>query len=159
MNTDKEIAALVKREVEAALKAKEAVQPAPPTFKPLTPTEHFDQMHQAREKRADNFRLSPEVERAMTGVNYNPCADVAALSAAATPRSAITREDFERARGHGRIPSVPPGGGTGIAREIPFGPSPHQRYVDAQIDAQDARDRATKIADEARTKAVLGAKR
>ena len=34
------------------------------------------------------------------------------------------------------------GGGSGWAREIPLGPSMHQRYVDAQLDAQDAKDRA-----------------
>jgi hypothetical protein len=35
-----------------------------------------------------------------------------------------------------------PGSGTGWAREIPIGPPPGLRYVDAQLDAQDARDRA-----------------
>ena len=33
------------------------------------------------------------------------------------------------------------GSGTGWAPEIPLGPSIHQRYVDAQIDEQDRRDR------------------
>ena len=37
------------------------------------------------------------------------------------------------------------GSGTGWAREIPLGPSLHQRYVDQQIDAQDQRDRADLI--------------
>ena len=32
------------------------------------------------------------------------------------------------------------GDGSGWAREIPLGPSMHQRYVDAQFDAQDAKD-------------------
>src|SRR5262249_44877864 len=37
------------------------------------------------------------------------------------------------------------GSGTGWAREIPLGPSPHQRYVDAQLDAQDAKDRQERL--------------
>jgi hypothetical protein len=43
---------------------------------------------------------------------------------------------------------IPAGGGSGWARDIPLGPSMHQRYVDAQFDAQDARDRAAKIAED-----------
>jgi hypothetical protein len=43
---------------------------------------------------------------------------------------------------------LPAGGGTGWAREVPFGPSMHQRYVDAQLDAQDAKDRAARIAED-----------
>jgi hypothetical protein len=61
----------------------------------------------------------------------------------------------------GQITIVRPGGGgagdgTGWAREIPFGPSPHQRYVDAQLDAQDARDRAERIEQDRRLKAMEG---
>ena len=37
------------------------------------------------------------------------------------------------------------GDGTGWAREIPLGPSMHQRYVTAQLDAQDAKDRQERI--------------
>jgi len=43
---------------------------------------------------------------------------------------------------------------TGWAREIPLGPSPHQRYVDAQFDAQDARDKAERIRNDAQLKAI-----
>jgi hypothetical protein len=46
------------------------------------------------------------------------------------------------------------GGGTGWAREVPFGPSPHARYVDAQLDAQDAKDRHTLIVEEAQRMAA-----
>jgi hypothetical protein len=35
-----------------------------------------------------------------------------------------------------------PGSGTGWAHETPLGPPPGIRYVDAQLDAQDAKDRA-----------------
>jgi hypothetical protein len=38
----------------------------------------------------------------------------------------------------------------GWAREVPLGPSMHQRYVDAQLDAQDAKDRAALIEQHAR---------
>jgi hypothetical protein len=51
-------------------------------------------------------------------------------------------------------PGGVPGGGTGWAREIPLGPSVHQRYVDAQLDAQDAKDRAELIEREAKLNAM-----
>jgi hypothetical protein len=46
------------------------------------------------------------------------------------------------------------GDGTGWAREIPLGPSVHARYVDAQIDAQDQRDRAELIRQHSRLEAM-----
>jgi hypothetical protein len=46
------------------------------------------------------------------------------------------------------------GDGSGWAREIPLGPSVHQRYVDQQIDAQDDRDRAERIRQDARLQAM-----
>jgi len=51
-------------------------------------------------------------------------------------------------------PGGVPGGGTGWAREIPLGPSVDQRYVDAQLDAQDARDKAERIRQDAQLKAM-----
>jgi hypothetical protein len=51
-------------------------------------------------------------------------------------------------------PGGVPGGGTGWAREIPLGPSMHQRYVDAQLDAQDARDKAERIRQDAQLQAM-----
>ena len=51
----------------------------------------------------------------------------------------------QQVTGSGGGPANVPGSGTGWAREIPLGPSPHQRYVDQQIDAQDAKDRAELI--------------
>jgi hypothetical protein len=47
-----------------------------------------------------------------------------------------------------------PGSGTGWAHETPLGPPPGIRYVDAQLDAQDARDRAELIEREAKFKAM-----
>jgi len=49
------------------------------------------------------------------------------------------------------------GSGTGWTREIPLGPSMHQRYVDAQLDAQDAKDRRELIEQKAREQAALKA--
>jgi hypothetical protein len=43
-------------------------------------------------------------------------------------------------------PANVPGSGTGWAREVPIGPPPGIRYVDAQLDAQDAKDRAEREA-------------
>jgi hypothetical protein len=63
----------------------------------------------------------------------------------------------------GVIPSSPSSGGnvagdgTGWAREIHLGPSMHQRYVDAQIDAQDMRDRQELIKQKAEEAALLKA--
>jgi hypothetical protein len=51
-------------------------------------------------------------------------------------------------------PSPSAGDGTGWAREIPIGPSVHQRYVDAQLDAQDARDKAERIRQDAQLQAM-----
>jgi len=53
-----------------------------------------------------------------------------------------------------QVSNVHPGGGTGWARETPLGPSVHQRYVDAQLDAQDAKDRAELVERDARLKAM-----
>ena len=44
-----------------------------------------------------------------------------------------------------QVVSAPRGGGTGWVDPTPLGPSIHQRYVDAQLDHQDARDRQERI--------------
>jgi hypothetical protein len=139
-----------KKEIAALKKAAEP--PPPSTFKPMSDAEHADWAHQMREKRANSWRPTGEVLRAMTSVDYNPRADLAALNTAVIPRSAFTREDQDRGRGRARPAR---GDGTGWARERSIGPSEHQRYVDAQIDAQDAKDKAERLAQEARTQAAL----
>jgi hypothetical protein len=50
------------------------------------------------------------------------------------------------------------GDGTGWAREIPLGPSMHQRYVDAQLDAADKADRIELAKKIAAQNAALGKK-
>jgi hypothetical protein len=65
MTTDKEIAEIVKREVEAALKAERAK--GAPT-RSLTEAEigkWKDDVHQMRERAANSFRFSPEVLKGM----------------------------------------------------------------------------------------------
>ena len=47
-----------------------------------------------------------------------------------------------------------PGSGTGWAHETPIGPPPGLRYVDAQLDAQDAKDRSELIEREAKMQAT-----
>jgi hypothetical protein len=42
-------------------------------------------------------------------------------------------------------------------RKIPLGPSMHRRYVEAQLDAQDAKDRRELIEQKAREQALFNA--
>jgi hypothetical protein len=51
-------------------------------------------------------------------------------------------------------PANVPGSGTGWAYEIPLGPPPGIQHVDAQIDAQDAKDRAERIEQQAQLEAM-----
>jgi hypothetical protein len=156
MTTTNDRIAALEREIAALKKAAEP--PPPPQTaeqRERETAEWRDRYRQAQDAAFRNFPHSPEMMRGYAKANGTALTgDVGALSAATIPRSALTREDLER--GRGRRPLVPPGGGTGIAREIPDGPQPGIRWVDAQMEAQDARDRAAKIAEEARTKAVLG---
>ena len=59
----------------------------------------------------------------------------------------------------GQITSSHPGGGaagngTGWAREIPLGPPPGVRWLDRQVDAQDARDKAERLQQAAQVEAA-----
>jgi len=51
-------------------------------------------------------------------------------------------------------PANVPGSGTGWIDPRPLGPSPHHRYVDQQIDAQDRRDRGDLIRQHAQLQAT-----
>jgi hypothetical protein len=68
---------------------------------------------------------------------------------APTGRPGMIPSSHQQSTGGG--PANVPGSGTGWAREVPIGPPPGIRYVDAQLDAQDAKDRAER---EAQFKAV-----
>jgi len=125
--TADEIAAL-KREVEE-LKAKVS----PPKSEPFVPEPY------QRYDPTANFSLPPSALRDMI---------------AAEPRGfmqGVVHDNRAPTGRPGMIPQQPTsprssaGDGTGRAREIPLGPSMHQRYVDAQLDAQDAKDRRERI--------------
>jgi hypothetical protein len=99
-----------------------------------------DEMHQMREGRMAQA-TPPSVVRDFAVLDDRMVKEIALRDARAptSPSSAIP--------GSRQSSNVSPGGGgTGWAREIPLGPSPHQRYVDAQLDAQDAKDRAEREA-------------
>jgi hypothetical protein len=66
------------------------------------------------------------------------------------PTGAIPRSQQQPAGG-GPATS---GSGTGWAHETPIGPPPGLRYVDAQLDAQDARDRAERVQQEAQLRTM-----
>jgi hypothetical protein len=63
-----------------------------------------------------------------------------------TPTGMIPRSQQPAGGG----PANVPGSGTGWAHETPIGPPPGLRYVDAQLDAQDAKDRQELIEKKAR---------
>jgi hypothetical protein len=106
-------------------------------------------------------------------LNYRPVNPIDRLSmppsvvremAAAVPDSMVRGilRDSRAPSGPSQAGSIPSsqqvsnvrGAGTGWAREIPLGPSPHQRYVDAQLDAQDAKDKAERLAQAAQLAAL-----
>jgi hypothetical protein len=140
-----EIAAL-KREV-AELKAK--VDPPKSTFKPMSDAEWRDQMHQLAEKRASV--IPPWLREACAGgVSDRDARAIAATARAPTGRPGMIPDSQISVR----PPANVPGSGTGWAREIPLGPPPGLRYVDQQIDAQDAKDRADRTQQHAQMEAM-----
>src|SRR5262249_13372855 len=101
----------------------------------------------------------------------NMCMPRSALQAmvAAEPRgfmSGVVHDNRAPTGRPGMIPSASsqgggpanvPGSGTGWAREIPLGPPAGIRYVDQQLDAQDAKDRRELIEQKVREQALLKA--
>jgi hypothetical protein len=67
-----------------------------------------------------------------------------------TPTGMIPRSQQPTGGGSANVP----GGGTGWVDPAPLGPPPGLRYVDQQLDAQDAKDRAELIEREAKLKAM-----
>ena len=126
--TAKEELAALKREVEEP-KAKLS----PP--KPFVP-----EPYQRYDPTAD-MCMPPSALRAM--VNAEPRGFMAGVvrdnRAPSTPTGTIPSGQ-QRTGGGG--PANVPGSGMGWAHETPIGPPPGLRYVDAQLDAQDAKDRA-----------------
>ena len=109
-------------------------------------------------KPAEPFKPEPYEPIDWTARMSMPPSALAAMVEAVPDMREVALRDARAPTGpssQGAIPSSPQvsnvrgtnvaGGGTGWAREIPLGPSMHQRYVDAQLDAQDAKDRAERI--------------
>jgi hypothetical protein len=133
--------------LEAEVAALKASQPKPAkSFEEMEreAREYASQMHELREGRM-RYATPPSVVRDMAGgVSEADCADLRRASHRPTgpsPMSPSSPPATARSGGGGHVP----GGGTGWSREIPIGPSMHQRYVDAQLDAADARDKAERM--------------
>jgi hypothetical protein len=152
MSDNEELAALKLR--VAQLELERAAKPQSPEDREREVAAYRDQVHQARERRANAMTwASPEQLRAMAEASGGPGAihDIWSHGTVQTPSGAGTSGQVTGVRVGGG-PTGIPGDGTGWAREIPLGPSHHQRYVDAQLDAADARDRAERIEAERRRK-------
>jgi hypothetical protein len=125
---------------------------APKPFDPDEAARWQNEMHQMRERRmalASNF--SPDQFAAFAAA----CPDetmrgIVAAGHAPTGPTGMVRTSQQQTTDV----RPAPGGGTGWAREVAFGPSPHARYVDAQLDAQDRRDRHQLILEEAKRRAA-----
>ena len=138
MTAKDELAAL-KREVEE-LKAKLA--PPKPFVSP--PHRQYDP--------TAGMSMPPSALRAMVAAEpRNFMRDVVRDNRGAPtgPTSAIPRSTD----GGGGSANAP-GSGTGWAHETPIGPPPGLRYVDAQLDAQDAKDRAELIRQDAQLRTM-----
>jgi hypothetical protein len=144
-------------QLERELAEVKAAVPKPqPTWEEMERSrrEWENEMHQLRERRMA-YAIHPSVVRDMAGgVTEADCADLRRAShrpIGPSPMSPSSPTDAGVRRGG------VPGGGTGWAHSAPLGPSPHQRYVDAQLDAQDAKDRHERVVEEARRQALLKA--
>jgi hypothetical protein len=151
--TNKEEIAKLKQEL-AELKA--AVPKPQPTWEEMERSrrEWENEMHQLREGRMA-YAIHPATVRDMAGgVTEADCADLRRAShcpSGPSPMSPSSSPPVTARSGGGGNVS---GSGSGWAREIPLGPSPHQRYVDAQLDAADARDKAERIKQEGQLRAT-----
>jgi hypothetical protein len=135
---DDEIAALRKRIEELEAKAK-----PPEPFKPQ-PYQRYDP--------TERMCMPPSALAAMVNaVPDHVLRDIVRDNRGAPtgPTGAIPRSTG------GGGPANVPGGGTGWAHETPIGPPPGLRYVDAQLDAQDAKDRQELVEKKAREQALL----
>jgi hypothetical protein len=139
---DEEIAALKARveELERAAKPPEPFKPEP--YQRYDPTE--------------GMRMPPSALAAMVAaVPDHVIREIAMRDGRApTGRPGMIPNSQQSSGGGGSGSANVPGSGTGWAHETPIGPPPGLRYVDAQLDAQDARDRAELIEREARLQAT-----
>jgi hypothetical protein len=135
-------------ELEAKAKPPEPKKP----FVPMTDAEWIDEMHQMRERRmnhASNFH--PDDLRAMERACPTSMMKEIALRDARAPTGrpgAIPNSQQPTS------PRSSAGDGTGWGAATPIGPPPGLRYVDAQLDAQDAKDRAERVRQDAQLTAM-----
>jgi hypothetical protein len=145
--TNKDEIAELRNEVER-LKAQVAPKPLPSEADVAA---HRAAMHEAAERRmVKASAFSPDQLAAMQAA----CPDETMRGIVADGHAPTGPTGMVRTSQQTTDVRQPPGGGTGWAREIPFGPSAHARYVDAQLDAQDAKDRHDLIVQEAQRKAA-----
>jgi hypothetical protein len=123
--TDKEELAALKKKVEEL-----ETKVSPPKEKPFVPAPY------QRYDPTEGMSMPPSALREMA---QHPCNQV--MRGVIQDRHAPTGRPgmIPQEQVSGSRPSA--GDGKGWAREIPLGPSIHQRYVDAQLDEQDRRDR------------------
>jgi hypothetical protein len=133
-NTKDQIAALQK-EIEA-LKAK--VDPPKSTFVPESDAEFRDRLHQMRERQANSW-MHPNAVRDLIAAerSFGMMKEVA-LRDARAPNTPGTIPSSQQASSQ----HISGERGSGWVDAAPIGPPPGIRYVDAQLDAQDAKDRA-----------------
>jgi hypothetical protein len=150
--TNKDEIAALRAEVEAL----KAAQPKPPPSaeeRERATREWMNEMHQMREGRM-SLAMPPSVVRDFAVLDDALVKGIA-LRDARAPTGPSSQGAIPSSQQMTNVhPGGVPGGGTGWAREIPLGPSVHQRYVDQQLDAQDARDKAERIRQDAQLQAI-----
>jgi hypothetical protein len=140
--------------LEAEVAALKAAQPKPQkSFAEMEreAREYASQMHELREGRMA-YAIHPSVVCDMTGgVTEADCADL--RRASHRPTGPTTMAPSSPPVVGGRTANVP-GGGTGWAHSAPLGPPPGVAQADRLMDAQDAKDRAELIREEAQRRAM-----
>jgi hypothetical protein len=148
--TNKDDIAALRAEVEALKAAAPKPQPTAEERERAT-REWMSEMHTMREGRMA-MAMPPSVVRDFAVLDDRLVKEITLRDARAptSPQSAIPTSRQFSGGGSANVA----GSGTGWAHETPIGPPPGLRYVDAQLDAQDARDRAELIAREAKLRAM-----
>jgi hypothetical protein len=140
--------------LELKLAELEAAQPkpAPPESRMLSKEEQDawqNSMHELREKNASI--VQPWLREACSGgVTRADMQDTLKASHRPAGPSAQGPQRFPELRGN--VPSA--GGGSGWVDARPLGPPPGLQWVDRQLDAQDARDKAERLQQAAQLKAM-----
>jgi hypothetical protein len=145
-----EIAAL-RAEVEALKAAQPKPQPSREEQERAT-AKWIDEMHQLREGRM-SLATPPSVVRDMAVLDDRLVKEIALRDTRAPTGRPGMIPSSQQSTGGSRPANVA-GSGTGWAHETPIGPPPGLRYVDQQLDAQDAKDRAELIRQDAQLRTM-----